>query len=184
MPRIELLDATTAPPAAQPYFVDGDPGSIVAALAAVPELLGPMLDFVGRAHDEGLAGVRPKLFAMLRTSVLQGCRYGIGTYTAVALDGGLSVEEVRALRGETPVEAGFRDDADRALIVWIDALAGATGPVLDDMYLAVREHLAANVLIELSVAIGATMLLNRFATGFDLPTSADALARLDACGLA
>lgn len=183
MARVELLDATTAPPGAQPYFAAGDPGSIVAALAVVPELLGATLDFVGRAHDEGVAGVRHKMFAMLRTSVLQGCRYGISTYTVVALDGGLRLEEVRALRGEAPVESGFPDQGERAVIGWIDALAGATGPVLDDVYLAVREQLPANVLIDLSVAIGATMFLNRFATGFDLPTSTDVLTRLAACGL-
>lgn len=184
MTRIELHDATSAPPTAQPYFAAGDPGSIVAALAIVPELLGPTLGFVAWAHDGGVAGARHKTLAMLRTSVLQGCRYGIGTYTVVALDGGLSVEEVRALRGQAPLESGFPDHGERAVIGWIDAMAGATGPVLDDVYLAVREHLPANVLIDLSVAIGATMFLNRFATGFDLRASADVSARLEACGLA
>jgi Uma2 family endonuclease len=44
----------------------------------------------------------------------------------VVLEVGLGVEEVRALRGEAPVEAGFPDDGERALICWIDAMAGAT----------------------------------------------------------
>lgn len=76
------------------------------------------------------------------------------------------------------------DPAERALIGWIDALAGATGAVPDDVWLTARTHWPAHVLVELSVTVGATMMLNRFATGFELPTSASVLRRLDAEGLA
>jgi hypothetical protein len=40
------------------------------------------------------------------------------------------------------------------------------------------------VLIELSATIGATIFLNRFATGFELPTAAATCARLHKEGLA
>ena len=46
----------------------------------------------------------------------------------VARDAGLSVEEVRALRGELDAPATFADPADRAVIGWCDALVG-TGAV-------------------------------------------------------
>jgi alkylhydroperoxidase family enzyme len=114
--------------------------------------------------------------------VLQGCRYCIHAHTAVAFEVGLRVEEVRALRGETPVEAGFADEGERAMICWIDAMAGATGPVPDDVWTAVRGHVAEHVLVELAVTIGATMLLNRFATGFELPTPAETVASFDSAG--
>ena len=58
-------------------------------------------------------------------------------------------------------------------------MAGATGPVPDDVWADARRHFADHLLVELSVTIGATMFLNRFATGFQLPTSADVAARLD-----
>ena len=183
MARVELLDASTAPLTAQTYFVGGDPGPIVAALATVPELLAPTLRFVGAALGDGAVATRYKEFAILRTSVLQGCRYCVHAHTAVSLDVGLSREEICALRGEVPVESVFDDDGERALIGWIDAMAGATGPVPDDVWTAVREHWPAHALVELSVTIGATMLLNRVATGFELPTSADVTARLEAAGL-
>jgi AhpD family alkylhydroperoxidase len=181
MTRVELFDATTAPLLAQPYFADGDPGPIVAALATVPELLAPTLGFVGAALGDGAASTRYKEFAILRTSVLQGCRYCIHAHTAAALEVGLGVEEVRALRGETPVEYGFPDEGERTLIGWIDAMAGATGPVPEDVWTAVRGHFAEHVLVELAVTVGATMLLNRFATGFELPTS-ETVASLDSLG--
>lgn len=182
MSRIELLDASTAPMTAQSWFAGNDPGPIVAALANVPELLGPTLGFVGAALGPGAVSTRHKEFAILRTSALLGCRYCIHAHTTVALDVGLSDVEVRALRGETPLEVGFPDASERTLIRWIDAMAGATGPVPDDVWDAARATFADHLLVELTVTIGATMFLNRLATGFELPTSAGVLERLERDG--
>ncbi|MDP2290507.1 MAG: carboxymuconolactone decarboxylase family protein [Actinomycetota bacterium] len=184
MSRVELLDASTAPLSAQQFFSGGDPGPIVAALATVPELLVPALGFVGSALGAGAIGVRAKELAILRTSALQGCTYCIHAHTAVSLDVGLSPDEVRALRGELPLEDGFPSARERALIGWIDALAGATGPVPDDVWTEARDHWAAHDLVEISVTVGATMFLNRFATGFQLPTATHVLERLQAEGMA
>jgi AhpD family alkylhydroperoxidase len=176
--RVDLLTSSDAPITAQQYYGGGDPGPIVAALANVPELLGPTLGFVGAALGPGAASMRLKEFAILRTSALQGCRYCINAHTAASLDVGLAPDEVRALRGEIPLEDGFDDDDERALIRWIDAMAGATGPVPDQVFHDATQHWPGFVLVELSVTIGATMFLNRFATGFDLPTAADVSERL------
>lgn len=183
MSRIDLLDATTVPISAQPYFADGDPGPIVAALANVPELLGPTLGFVSAAYGDGAVSTRHKEFAILRTSALQGCQYCIHAHTAVAIDVGLDSDEIRALRGELPIEGAFTDDAERRLIRWIDAMAGATGPIPSAVWDDVRASFADHLLVELSITIGATLFLNRFATGFELPTSAATAERLEAAGL-
>ncbi len=184
MARVELLNTTTAPISVASYFAGGDPGPIVAALANVPEMVGPVLAFVGPALGDGAVSTRHKELAILRTSALQGCRYCVHAHSAVSLDVGLSGEEIRALRGESAVEDAFTDEAERALIRWIDAMGGATGPVPDAVWQAVRAHFAEHLLIELSATIGATMFLNRFATGFELPTSDETMARLEAEGLA
>ena len=182
MPRIELMDASTAPMTAQSFFEGGDPGPIVAALANVPELLGPTLGFIGAALGPGATSTRHKEFAILRTSSLLGCRYCIHAHTTVALDVGLADLEVRALRGEAALEDAFSDPAELALIRWIDAMAGASGAVPDDLWADTRTHWADHLLVELSATIGATMFLNRFATGFELPTSTGVLERLERDG--
>ena len=182
MPRVELLDAETAPLSAQQYFSGGDPGPIVAALATVPELLGPALGFVGPALGAGAVGVRIKEFAILRTSALQGCSYCINAHTTVSLDVGLTGHEVRALRGETALEEAFVLAAERAMIGWIDALAGATGAIPDDVWAEARAHWAEHELVEVAVTVGATMFLNRFATGLQLPPSPQGPARPPAEG--
>lgn len=184
MSRTQLLDVDHAPITAQQYFANGDPGPIVAALATVPELLGPTLNFVGAALGPGSVSVRAKELAILRTSVLQGCRYCVHAHTAVALDVGLSIDEIRGLRGDVPLEEAFPHVAERALIGWIDALAGATGPIPDDAWVTALEHWPEHALVEVTVTVGATMFLNRLATGLDLPTSDQVVDRLSRAGLA
>ena len=157
---------------------------IVALLATVPELLGPTLNFVGTALGPGSVSVRAKELAILRTSVLQGCRYCVHAHTAVALDVGLSTNEICGLRGDIVLEDAFPQVAERALIGWIDALAGATGPIPDDVWVTAREHWPEHALVELTVTVGATMFLNRLATGLDLPTSDQITDRLNSAGLA
>lgn len=183
MSRIELLDDETAPIPVKQFFADGDPGPIVAALANVPEMVAPTLGFIGAALGAGSTGARAKEFAILRTSALQSCQYCINAHTTVALDVGLASDEVKALRGELELADAFSEEADLALIAWIDANAGATGPIADDIYDRAHRHWDEHTLIELSITIGATLFLNRFATGFELPTSPEVFTRLAAEGL-
>lgn len=184
MARIELGDATITALPPETLRATCDPGPIVAALARVPALLGPTLEFLETAVRAGVASSRHKRIAMLRTSVLQGSPHGINAHTAAGLDAGLTIDELRALRGEAPLESVFADDGESVLIQWIDAIAGATGPVLDDVDAAVRGHWPIGELIDLCVTIGATMLLDRFAAAFELPTSAELAVRLEVLGLA
>jgi AhpD family alkylhydroperoxidase len=184
MARLRLLDSATVPIGGRNLFDTGDPGAIVAALAQVPELLQPTLAFVGAALGPGAASARHKEIVILRTSSRQRCRFCTDAHTPVALDAGLSPDEVRTLRGEgdAAVDDLFADPAERALVAWVDALASATGPLADDVWGQVRSHWPEHVLVELAVTLGATLFLNRFATGFELPSSPDVVERLAAEG--
>lgn len=180
--RVPLLDAASAPLTARRYFGAGDPGPIVAALASVPELLEVTLPFLSTVLGASALDVRTKEIVIVRTSALQECRYCVDAHSVVALDTGLTVEEVRTLSGAGP--ASLPDAAEAALLDWIDAVAGATGAVPDSVAARLRTAYRDFEIVELTLLIGATMMLNRFCTALSLPTSAEVAARLAEEGLA
>jgi AhpD family alkylhydroperoxidase len=181
---VALVDREQAPLLARRFYGDGPPSPITASLAQVPELLEVTLPFVAAALGPATLDERAKEIAILRTSALLECRYCVQTHTAVALDAGLSGEEVRALRGEREIETAFTDPRERVMIEWIDAVAAGRGPVDPATRTRASETLDDHVLVELTLAVGATLMLNRYCSALGLPTGAAALQRLSEEGLA
>jgi len=180
---VELLVGEQAPLLARRFAGGGSPSPVAASLAQVPELLGATLPFVGAALGPGTLDAREKEIAILRTSALLECRYCVQTHSVVALDSGLSAGEVRALRGEGRIDATFRDERERALLAWTDAVALGRGPVGAEPQARATAAFADHELVELTLCVAATIMLNRYCTALDLPTSSATLARLAEEGL-
>jgi AhpD family alkylhydroperoxidase len=183
-PLVDLVGREQAPLLARRFYGDGPPSPITAALAQVPELLEVTLPFVGAALGAGALDARAKELAVLRTSALLECRYCVQTHTVVALDCGLTRDEVRALRGELDLAGVFADARERTMLAWIDGVALGRGPVDPELQRRAASALAGHELVELTVAVTATLMLNRLCTALDLPASAATLARLAHEGLA
>lgn len=181
MSRVALLDAGAAPLTARKYYDSGDPGPLVAALATVPELLEVCLPFLSTVLGASSLDARTKEIVIVRTSVLLRCDYCVNSHTVVALDTGLTIAEVRGLRGEADLV--LADAAEDALLGWIDAVAGDRGPVADDVAAHLGRYFADHEVVELTLLIGATLMLNRFCTALELPTSPEVSDRLSAAGL-
>ncbi|CAA9276723.1 MAG: hypothetical protein AVDCRST_MAG52-3581 [uncultured Blastococcus sp.] len=175
-PRVRLLDADSAPLLVRDHFAGGDPGPIVASLAQVPELVGPTLPFLGAVLGPSWIPLREKEIVILRTSAVMGCRYCTDTHTVVALDSGLGRDEVRALRGDLPVAGAFSDAYERALISWCDAVAFGIESDIRPARAALDADDAR--VVELTLLVATTVMLNRYATALGLPVSVDARARL------
>jgi AhpD family alkylhydroperoxidase len=174
---VRLVEGEQAPLLARPFYAKGDPGPIVAALAHIPELLEVTMPFLDAALGPSAVDARTKELVILRTSALLGCRYCTQTHTVVARNTGLSVEEVAALRGQAPLEAAFPHPRELALLRWVDVVAGP-GQVPEAARREARAHLEDPELVELTLLVGATLLLNRFCTALELPTSPKVLGRL------
>ena len=183
-PLIELLGTEQAPLLARRFYGDGPVSPITGSLAQVPELLEVTLPFVGVALGPVSLDVRVKEIAILRTSALLECQYCVRTHTVVALDVGLSLDEVRALRDERRVDEVFTDERERTMIAWIDAVALGRGPVDPDLQARATGALDDHELVELTMTVTATLMLNRYCTALDLPTSPATEARLAESGLA
>lgn len=184
IPNIELIEAADAPLLLRDLYAGGDPGPIVGALAHVPELCESTLPFIGAALGPSAVSFRDKEIAILRTSANLSCAYCTNAHTVVAFESGLSHGEVRALRGETGIGDAFHDERELALIGWIDALSVGSGPIPAHVARGAAEALGEAYLVEVTVTVGATMLLNRFATGLGLPTSEETFTRLADFGIA
>jgi len=182
--RVRLLDATSAPLATRPYFAEGDPGPIAASLAHAPDLLPAALSFIGAALGGSWLPTRTKEIVILRVSALAGCRYCTSAHTVVALDSGLTLDQVRSLRGELPPTTAFNDPADLAVVGWSDAVHSGSELELAAARNLLAAHFADGAVVELTVCATATLMLNRYATSLALPTAPQTLARLASEGLA
>ncbi len=179
MPLIDLITASSSPLLLRDLYRDGDPGPIVGALAQVPELCEVTLPFVGAALGPSAVSFRHKEIAILRTSANLACRFCIDAHTVVAFESGLDQREVRALRDcPDPTTDVFTDPVEAALIRWIDAVSTGTGAIDGAVSEEARSLLGDHRLVDLTVTVGATMLLNRLATGLQLPTSDETLIGL------
>jgi AhpD family alkylhydroperoxidase len=176
--RVDLIDARLAPLLARTYYEAGDPGPIVGALAHVPEVLEAAMPFLSAMFGESALPERTKEIVVLRTSALLRCRYCTQSHSVVARGAGLSREEVLALRGEADLATHFEGEAERALLGWIEAVASGPGPVDEPTTVSFRAHFSEADLVEVTLLIAGTMMLNRFCTALELPPSATTIARL------
>lgn len=183
-PRVALIAPDQAPLTAARYWERGDPGPIVAALAHVPELLETALPFIGQALNGSIADRRTAELVIVRASAALGCSYCTLTHGAIALDAGISAQEVRVLCApSTAARKAFLDGRERALLAWVDEVAAGRGDVPDEVARDLAAHVDDALLVELTAMVGCTIFLNRFCTTLRLPTSEATLARLAAAGI-
>ena len=181
---VPLIEAEQAPILARPFYPrEGAVSPLTASLAHVPEVLEVALPFVGRVLGPTSVAARTKEIVVLRCSALMECRYCVETHTALALDSGLSREEVLSLRGEREAASVFCDEAELALIAWVEAVALGRGAAPAEVTARARQAMDAPQLVELTLVAAATLMLNRFCSSLGLATGPAALARLAEEGL-
>jgi AhpD family alkylhydroperoxidase len=183
MNRVAMIDKSQAPLLARRFFERGDPGAIVATLAHVPELLETTAPFLGSIYGPSALPPRLKEIIVLRTSGLQKCRYCIETHTVVALDSGLSRDEVLHLRDEREIGDLFDGDRERALLAWVDCVALGPETPPEDVAAELQAQFSDPEIVEITMVAAATLMLNRFCTPLGLPTSTPTLERLSKEGL-
>ena len=160
-----------APITIRQHFAKGPPGPLTATLAHVPELLQTTLPFIGSALGSSAVDFRTKEIVILRASALNRCRYCVNTHTVVADKAGLSRDELRALRLEVDYETVFSSARERALIQWTDTTAQSSAPFSTELRATMAQHFTESQIVELTITIGATVMLNRYATALELPIS-------------
>ncbi len=172
MPTVHLLTAEQAPLPVRSYFAQAPPGPLTASLAHVPELLQATMPFVGRILGASWIDGRTKTMVILRTSALLQCSYCVATYTVAALRAEFSTDQIDALRDSDDASEAFESPKEQALLRWSDAVARGRGPVNPELTSAFKAHFEDAEVVELTLLVGATVMLNRYATALELPIAA------------
>lgn len=185
MSKVDLIGESQAPLLAKPFYANGSPGPIGESLAHVPELMEVALPFISISLGaSSLADFRTKELAIVRASAVQRCRYCTLTHMAIALDAEISPEEMRVLRdGDADQIRETFDERESALLDWTDAMSLGAGDVPEEVHARFAEHFTQPQIVELSMTVGTTLMLNRYCTALELPVSAANLAKLEDAGL-
>ena len=167
MSFIHLLESDEAPMTARNFYAGGDPGPLVKSMAHVPEMLQKAMPFIAVTLGPSAIDLETKEFVILRTSAQQRCNDCVGTHTGVAMNAGLSENLVRLLRGEASEHV--LPARESALLKWCDTLAETAAEIPDALKAETPQHFDESEVLELTMLVGATAMLNRYATSLSLP---------------
>ena len=179
MSIVSHLDAQSAPITVRQFFAQGDPGPLSATLAHVPDLMKTALPFISTAFGPSGIDLRTKEIVILRTSYLQRCHYCTNTHSMVARKSGLSREQVLALRDQAPPADAFTAQRDTILIAWTDIIASGPQRIPAELRDSMAQHFDESEVVELTILVGATVMLSRYATALEFPMNQEHLAFLE-----
>ena len=183
MSMVSLLDAETAPETVRQFFAHGDPGPIASSLAHAPDITVQALPFISTTLGPSKINKRTKEIVILRASAFQKCRYCVNTHSFIARNSGLTRDEVEALQTGGDAEKAFADEREKALIRWTNAVAAGPQDIPDTLRQEIKKYFTEAEVVELTLLVGATIMLNRYATALDLPVAATHLEFLKNEGL-
>ena len=171
MSRLRLLRRDEAPlPARGLYAEDGSASPLKRSLANAPDLLETLLPFLGQVFDEGAVDLATKELVVVRVSQLNSCRYCLAAHRPLALESGVTDEQLAAVCDEASLDGlGARE---RTIVEWADGYVLDPAGITDDLVARVLDYLRDDQMVELALLIGATQMLNHYCTAFDVPPTA------------
>jgi AhpD family alkylhydroperoxidase len=165
--RVPLLEADQAPPLSRAWYrPDGTASPLTRSLATAPDVMETLMPFLGQIMGESAVDLATKELVTLRVSELSGCRYCLAAHRPLALEAGLSADEVEAVCGGSPAAL---DERQRAIVDWVDAVTLDPAGVDDELTARVLDHVRDDQLVELTLLAGAIRMLNQYCTAFDIP---------------
>ena len=168
--NIESLTLDQAPLSIREYFSETT-GPLVATMAQVPELLQVAMPMIQQQFGPSSLSMRHKEMVILGVSALQGCQYCTQTHTVVAHREGLLPDELLVLRGERDNRSQFKDKEGS---LWSYIVAVGAGSVdsytVDSAMEDLKQDWMDFEIVEITMLIGTTIMLNRYCIALDIPT--------------
>ena len=167
MSRVPLLEADQAPPLSRAWYrPDGTASPLTRSLATAPDVMETLMPFLGQIMGESAVDLATKELVTLRVSELSGCRYCLAAHRPLALEAGLSADQVEAVCGGS---LAALDERERAIVDWVDSVTLDPAGVNDELAARVLDHVRDDQLVELTLLAGAIRMLNQYCTAFDIP---------------
>ncbi len=181
---VALIDREQAPLLARRFYGEGPASPITASLAQVPELLELTLPFIAAAL--GPAGLDERAKEIAVPAHVRAARVPLLRRDPHC---GRARHRARERRGPRPARGTadrehLSDPRDLTMIEWIDAVALGPGTVEPAVRARASGALEDHALVELTLTVAATLMLNRYCTALGLPTGVAALERLAEEGFA
>jgi AhpD family alkylhydroperoxidase len=168
MSRVRLLSGEEAPLLARPWYRDdGTASPLTRSLASAPDVMETLMPFLGQIMGESSLDLSTKELVVLRVSQLHGCRYCLAAHRPLALAAGVPPEQVDALCDEAAPSA--LPERERTLVEWVDRVTRDPAAVSDELVARVLDHVREDELIELTLLVGATTMLNGYCTALGIP---------------
>jgi 4-carboxymuconolactone decarboxylase len=166
MSRVRLLERDEAPILSRRWFrEDGSASPLTRSLATAPDVMETLMPFLAQILSGTALDLATKELAILRVSQLNGCRYCVAVHEPLARAAGVP----EAIGGG---QLDALPERERTLIEWVDAVALDPAAMPDELVARVLDHLREDQLIELTLVVGATTMLNQYCTALALPPPA------------
>jgi 4-carboxymuconolactone decarboxylase len=162
--RVRLLERDEAPILSRRWFrEDGTASPLTRSLATAPDVMDTLMPFLADILGGTALDLATKELAIMRVSQQNGCRYCIAAHEPLARAAGVPAA---LCEGGGPDELPERE---RTLVEWVDAVALDPAGVPDELVARVLDHLREDQLVELTLVVGATTMLNQYCTALSLP---------------
>jgi 4-carboxymuconolactone decarboxylase len=164
MSRVRLFEREEAPPLARRWYrEDGGASPLTRSLATSPDVMEGLMPFLGQILGESSLDLATKELVILRVSQLNGCRYCVAAHRPLAEAAGVP----DAICQELPLDG--LPERELLLVEWVDAVTLRARGVTDTLVARMLDHFRDDQLVELTLLVGATTMLNQYCTALDIP---------------
>ena len=148
--------------------------------AHTPRVAQVLFAFIVAAMREEISGnldLRTKTLVILKTSMLNGCRYCIGHNVTLGRTWGLSDEQITALEGDY-AQSDLFSPAEKAAIAWAEHLTKLTYRQHPEAMVELKKHYAEAQIVEITMASGFFNFWNRFNDGLQMDPEGQEITNL------
>ena len=185
MALLPILQDDEASPEARTMFdhsrkMFGRVANSIRVAAHTPKVAQVLFGFIVAASRREISGkldLRTKTLVILKTSLLNGCRYCVGHNVTLGRTWGMTDEELAALESDYAA-SGLFSPAEVAAIAWAEHLTKLTYRQNPQAMVALKEHYDEAQIVELTMTSGFFNFWNRFNDGLQIDPEAKEVTEL------